>query len=138
MTTGTAARIDRGNLADHLRTLGYEPTPIANDTWRAHLHAAGRTFPLLVRTHEGYVTFAIVPLLKTPEDGMHAAKLYNELLRLNHVLMFAKFSIDDDLDIVLSVEYPLGQLDPSEVTDALAALGHYADQHFTALTQILA
>ena len=81
---------------------------------------------------------AIVPILKTPEDGMHAAKLYNELLRLNHVLMFAKFSIDDDLDIVLSVEYPLGQLDPSEVTDALAALGHYADQHFTALTQILA
>ena len=25
---------------------------------------------------------------------------------------------DDDLDIVLSVEYPLGQLDPSEVTDS--------------------
>ncbi|MBK7774114.1 MAG: hypothetical protein IPI43_08230 [Sandaracinaceae bacterium] len=69
MTTGTAARIDRGNLADHLRTLGYEPTPIANDTWRAHLKAAGRTFPLLVRTHEGYVTFAIVPLLKTPRTA---------------------------------------------------------------------
>ncbi|MBK7774115.1 MAG: hypothetical protein IPI43_08235 [Sandaracinaceae bacterium] len=53
-------------------------------------------------------------------------------------MMFAKFSIDDDLDIVLSVEYPLGQLDPSEVADALSALGHYADQHFTALTQLLA
>ena len=137
MTTGTDARIDRENLADHLRTLGYLPTPIGTDTWRAHLSAAGRTFPLLVRAHAGYVTFAIVPILKTPADSTRAAALYDELLRLNHVLMFAKFSIDDDLDVVLSVEYPLGMLDPSEVSDALAALAHYADVHFAQLTALL-
>ena len=138
MTHRTKARIDRETLADHLRTLGYAPTLIADDMWRAHLGAAGRSFPLLVRIHKDYVTFAIVPLLKTPEDGVRAARLYNELLRLNHVLMLAKFSIDDDLDVVLSVEYPLGQLDPSEVSDALAALGHYADEHFPQLSALLA
>ena len=137
MTTGTDARIDRDNLADHLRSLGYTPTPIANDTWRAHLGAAGRSFPLLVRAHAGYVTFAIVPVFKTPEDSTRAAALYYELLRLNQVLMFAKFSIDDDLDVVLSVEYPLGTLDPSEVSDALAALAHYADVHYAHLSTLL-
>jgi hypothetical protein len=137
MSTGTNARIDRDNLADHLRSLGYKPTPIASDTWRAHLTAAGRTFPLLVRAHAGYLTFAIVPLFKTPEDSTRAAALYDELLRLNHVLMLAKFSIDDDLDVVLSVEYPLGMLDPSEVSDALSALSHYADVHFAQLQLLL-
>lgn len=137
MTTGSDARIDKENLAEHLLSLGYPSTPIAGDTWRTHVTAAGRAFPLMVRAHAGYLTFAVVPVLKTPEDGVRSAALYDALLRLNHVLMFAKFSIDDDLDVVLSVEYPLGQLDPSEVTDALTVLAHYLDVHYAELASLL-
>jgi hypothetical protein len=49
----------------------------------------------------------------------------------------AKFSIDDDLDVVLSVEYPSGDLDKSEFEDALAALSHYADQYAAELTALI-
>ena len=125
----TDVRIDAENLPKHLETLGYRLTSIGELTWRTYLGTETRRWPLLVRAHAGYVTFAIVPLVRTPEDTAQAAELYAEMLRLNHVLLMAKLSIDDDLDVVLSVEYPLASLDPSEVDDALAALGHYTAEH---------
>ena len=41
----------------------------------------------------------------------------------------AKFSVDEDGDVVLSVEYPLADLDPSEVRDAIDVLSFYAEKY---------
>jgi len=46
----------------------------------------------------------------------------------------AKFSIDDDLDVVLSVEYPTAELDTSEFRDAVDVLTYYADRYHDELT----
>jgi hypothetical protein len=48
----------------------------------------------------------------------------------------AKFSIDDDLDVVLSVEYPTQHLDRSEFDDALDVLSYYADRHYEELRKL--
>ena len=42
----------------------------------------------------------------------------------------AKFSIDEDDDVVLSVEYRLADLDPSEVRDAIDVVSFYADKYY--------
>ncbi|MCZ7683100.1 MAG: YbjN domain-containing protein [Sandaracinaceae bacterium] len=75
----------------------------------------------------------MVPFLKSPEDAQKAAQLYQRLLELNQSLLMAKFSIDDDLDVVLSVEYPSGELDRSEFDDAIDVLSYYADRHYDEL-----
>ena len=111
---------------------------ITEDTWRSRFRGKKGTFPFLIRLDPaGYLTFAIVPFLKSPTDEKKATSLYERLLELNQVLMMAKFSIDDDLDVVLSVEYPSHHLDKSEFTDALNVLSYYADNHYDELLDMI-
>ncbi|WP_375183504.1 YbjN domain-containing protein [Marinobacter sp.] len=86
----------------------------------------------------GYVCFAIVPFVKSPEAQDKSGRLYQRLLELNQTLLMAKFSIDDDLDVVLSVEYPSEELDRSEFDDALDVLSYYADRHYDELRALIA
>lgn len=112
---------------------------IADDTWKSLFQGKHASFPFLVRIDPaGFVVFAIVPYLKTPKDDAITAKLYRKLLELNQTLLMAKFSIDDDLDVVLSVEYALAEIDRSEVDDALDVLSYYADRHYDELRALIA
>jgi hypothetical protein len=127
-------RLDAETLRGVLEEGGWPCDRIADDTWRSHFRGRNGSFPFFVRLDPaGYVCFAIVPFLKSPEDAQKASELYRRLLELNQTLLLAKFSIDDDLDIVLSVEYPSGDLDRSEFDDALDVLSYYADRHYDEL-----
>jgi hypothetical protein len=42
----------------------------------------------------------------------------------------AKFAVDSDGDVILTVELPRENLDYSEFSDALGALSHYADMTY--------
>ncbi|MEM9068880.1 MAG: YbjN domain-containing protein [Myxococcota bacterium] len=127
-------KVEPSTIEALLREGGWRFDRITEDTWRCRFRGRKATFPFLLRIDpQGYLTVAIVPYLKTPEDEEQAAALYDRLLQLNQVLLMAKFSIDDDLDIVLSVEYPTRELDRSEFTDVLDVLSYYADSHFDEL-----
>ena len=65
-----------------------------------------------------------------PKNEDCALQLYRHLLRLNREMNMAKFAIDDDADVVLTVELPTENLDESEFKDALDALSYYADRHY--------
>ena len=85
---------------------------------------------LLVRIDPaGYVAAAVVPVAPSPRDAKKAARLYQRLLELNHEILMVRFSIDDDLDVILSVEHPSADLDASELEAALDLLAHYIDAH---------
>ncbi|MBN8612800.1 MAG: hypothetical protein J0L92_19550 [Deltaproteobacteria bacterium] len=118
---------------------GYDVRRIAELTYRGQLLAGGRrmTFHLQVDP-AGYVVCAIIPFLKSPADEATAHRLYLRMMSLNQILMMAKLSIDDDLDVVLSVEYPSAQLDESELADAMHILAYYADQHHDELVELAA
>jgi hypothetical protein len=127
--------------ADTIRSLleegGWPCDRISEDTWRSHFRGRHASFPFFVRLDPaGFVCFAIVPFLKSPEGEAEASRLYGRLLELNQTLLMAKFSIDDDLDVVLSVEYPSDHLDRSEFDDALDVLSYYADQHYVELSAL--
>lgn len=118
---------------------GYEVRRIAELTYRGQLLAGGRPMTFHLQVHPaGYVVCAIIPFLKSPADEKLAHKLYLRMMSLNQVLMMAKLSIDDDLDVVLSVEYPSAQLDESELADAMHILAYYADQHHDELLELAA
>ncbi|AKF07429.1 YbjN domain-containing protein [Sandaracinus amylolyticus] len=112
---------------------------IADDTFRSLFQGKNASFPFFVRIDPaGFVVFAIVPYLRSPSDAAIAGKLYARLLELNQSLLMAKFSIDDDLDVVLSVEYAVAELDRSEFDDALDVLSYYADRHYDELRKLCA
>ncbi len=130
--------LDDATIRGLLEGGGWPCDRINDDTWRSHFRGQSSSFPFFVRVDQkaGYVTFAIVPFVRSPEERGRADRLYRRLLELNHSLLLAKFSIDDDLDVVLSVEYPTSHLDKSEFDDALDVLSYYADQHYEELRQL--
>ena len=130
--------LDDPTVRELLESGGWPCDRINDDTWRSQFRGRSGKFAFFVRVDRtaGYVTFAIVPFLRSPQDADRANQLYARLLELNHSLLMAKFSIDDDLDVVLSVEYPTSHLDRSEFDDALDVLSYYADQHFEELRKL--
>lgn len=132
--TSSKIRLDASTIRSILEEGGWPCDRISDDTWRSHFRGRSASFPFFVRLDPaGYVCFAIVPFVKSPEEKAASAKLYDRLLELNQSLLMAKFSIDDDLDVVLSVEYPSEHLDRSEFDDALDVLSYYADRHYDEL-----
>ena len=137
--SSTRIRLDAETIHAVLEAGGWPCDRISDDTWRSHFRGRHASFPFYVRVDpKGYVCFAIVPFVKSPEDPSRAAALYDRLLELNQSLLMAKFSIDDDLDVVLSVEYPSEELDRSEFDDALDVLSYYADRHYDELRSLAA
>jgi hypothetical protein len=135
--TGKTLKLDDSSIRELLAEAGWPCDRINEDTWRSRFKTKKGSFSFFVRVDpEGWVSLAVVPFLRSPEEVLAANKLYQRLLELNHSLLMAKFSIDDDLDVVLSVEYPTGDIDASEFRDALNALSFYADKHHAELLRL--
>ena len=58
------------------------------------------------------------------------------LLRLNHRINMAKFMLDDDDDVGLTVEMPIFDLQVGEFEDALRACCIYADENYVELMNL--
>lgn len=130
--------VDGATVEALLDKAGFPVERIAPDTYRTRFRGRVRTHPILLRVDpEGYIHFAVVPYLESPADLERSAALYHRLLELNQSLLFAKFSIDDDLDVVLSVEYPTQELDESEFVDALDTLTYYAEKLHDELSELV-
>lgn len=128
-------KLDEKTVPALLEKGGWPVDRIAPDTWRSVFHGRAQSFALFVRVDAegGWALFAIVPYLRSPEGEAAQKKLYDRLLQLNQQLLMAKFSIDDDLDVVLSVEYPTAEIDDNEFDDALDVLSYYAERFYPEL-----
>ena len=99
-------------------------------TWRSSFHGEAKSFRFFVRLTENWIFFTIVPFVRAAPSGPAERRLHRYLLRLNREINMAKFAIDDEGDVVLTVELPTENLDASEFRDALDALVFYADKHY--------
>ncbi len=105
------------------------PVDVVSDvTMRSRFRSGDRVFPLFVHLEPEYATFAVIPFARLPADE-GGDVLAERLLVLNREINLAKFSVDEDGDVILSVEYPLADLDPSEVRDAVDVLSFYAEKY---------
>lgn len=109
---------------------GWPVEAISPTTLQSRFRGKARIFPMLVHLSEKLVTFAVLPYAHAPEDAEDAEDLLKQLLRYNRQMNLAKFSLDEDDDVVLSVEYRLADLDPSEVRDAVDMVSFYADKYY--------
>ena len=102
---------------------------LSESTLRSRFRSLDRIFPLFIHVEPLFVTFAATPYAKLPEDPDTADELMSRLLRLNRDINLAKYSVDDDGDVILSAEYRIEHLDPSEIRDAVDVLSFYANKH---------
>ena len=101
-----------------------------DDTWYTGFRGDVSSFRIFIKVTEHWAFFTIAPLVVAPKDEECVRKLHWHLLRLNRDINMAKFCLDSDGDVVLTVELPTENLDYSEFSDALGALSHYADDTY--------
>lgn len=115
---------------------GWPVEVLSATTLQSRFRGKARIFPMLIHVDEAFVSFAVLPYAHAPEDPDDAEDLLKQLLRFNRQMNMAKFSVDEDDDVVLSVEYRLADLDPSEVRDAVDVVSFYADKYHAEVGQL--
>ena len=98
--------------------------------WITGFRGDVQSFRFFIRMTEHWIYFTISPFIVAPKDPVCAQRLHTHLMRLNRDINMAKFCLDQDMDVVLTVELPRESLDYSEFSDAIGALCHYADNHY--------
>lgn len=101
-----------------------------DDTWLTGFRGDVASFRIFVKVTEHWAFFTIAPLVVAPQDEECTRRLNWHLLRMNRDINMAKFCLDSDGDVVLTVELPTENLDYSEFSDAMGALCHYADDTY--------
>lgn len=98
--------------------------------WHTGFRGDISNFNIFVHLTENWIYFSITPFVNAPTHPGCIAKLHQYLLRLNHLINLAKFGIDAEGDVVLTVELPTENLVYSEFADGLNALSFYADDFY--------
>lgn len=122
--------MDLDGIRGCLEAEGWAVETLSETMLRTPIRCREQVLNLLVREAPRFVTFAVVPFMRLPGDVDAADAIAARLLHLNREMNFAKFSADEDGDVLLSVEYRLSHLDPSEVRDAFDVLSFYADKYW--------
>ena len=86
-------------------------------------------YDIWIRITEAWIYFTINPYVEKRSGKRHGHGTLVELLRANHELNLAKFAVDEDGDVLLSVELPADGFCYAHFADALTALSHYADDY---------
>lgn len=132
-----AAKDDIRKVEGQLKELGWPVILLAPGTWRSSFRGRTAVFPLVIQVDDGWCKLMVLPIVRLPGDVDKAEKLYLRLLKLNGELLLARFSLDEDGDVILSVELPLSDLDTSEIKDSLDVLSVYAERHQGELRQLV-
>jgi hypothetical protein len=108
---------------------GWAVDRLGDTSARSLVRCGEATLPVFLWVEDAFAVFAIVPFVRIERDVEECAPLFELLLRLNRRINLARFGVDPDGDVALSVEWRRENLDPSEVRDALDVLAFYARQH---------
>lgn len=130
-------REDVSKVEGHLQKLGWPVISLSPGTWRSSFRGNSGVFPLVIQVDDGWCKLLVLPIVRLPGDVDKAEKLYLRLLKLNGELLLARFSLDEDGDVILSVELPLSDLDASEIKDSLDVLSVYAERYQSELRQLV-
>lgn len=104
--------------------------------WNTGFRGDVASFRIFVRLTENWVYFTIIPFIVGAKEETCKRKLLWQLLRLNRDINMAKFALDEDDDVVLTVEMPSENLEYSHFSDAIGALCYYADDTYVEMLNI--
>jgi hypothetical protein len=117
-------------IAEYFEQYGWSYDQISETDFRTGFRGDVSIFRIVVHIADSWVYFSISPFVVAPQDPSCERALYKHLLHLNHEINMAKFTIDQDGDVILTVELPNENLDYSEFSGALGALSYYADDNY--------
>ena len=122
------------DLETYFERYGWSSEKLDDITFRTGFRGKNFVFTALVRLTEHWVVFTINPYMRPPENGWGPSSL-SVLAAANHQINLAKFGIDQDDDVFLTVELPTEGFEYEHFTEAMTALTHVADAFVLSLLQ---
>src|SRR5215212_5457570 len=123
--------IDADTIEAYFKQLDWPFTRRDEHNWATGYKGEVYTFNFYVRTTDTWL-YVYVPFQVTVKPEARN-NLYEHLLRLNQKINMAKFMLDDDDDVGLTVEIANISLQAGEFEDALRACCIYADENYIEL-----
>ena len=121
-------------IAGYFKQLDWPFQQRDDHNWSTGFKGDNYEFNFYVRTTDDWLyVYAPFPV---KINAAATANLYEHLLRLNYNMNMAKFMLDDDSDIGLTVEIPNGDLQVGEFEDALRAVCIYMDRNYVELVRL--
>lgn len=120
-------QVQSDDFADFFQTYGWRFERRSDGVYRTGFEGDAGSQEIWIRVSEAWVYFTINPFLSAPEGEEHGRQVLELLLRANFDVNLAKFAVDEDGDVLLTVELPREGFAYSHFADALTALSHYAD-----------
>jgi hypothetical protein len=114
-------------LAQYFEKYGWRFEQRRHDLLRTGFFGQSGSFEVWVRLTEHWVFFIINPYVTRTESQVFDADMLRLILESNQRINLAKFGLDDEGDVVLSVDMPVTGFNYQRFEDALTALSHYAD-----------
>lgn len=124
---------DDATLLGYLDSMGFALEERGIRTYHHRRSTSEGPLEIFFRFSDAWMIATIVPFLATHGEG--GLDLYRWLLRENREIELGKFALDEDGDVVLTVELPTESLDRSEVERAMTALVNAAVEHRRALRE---
>ena len=117
-------------LVEYFERYGWRFERRRGDLFRTGFVGESGHYEIWVRHADPWLYFTINPYVPKPGEAEdHPPAVFRLLLKSNHELNMAKFALDTDGDVSLSVELPTEGFGYSQFSDALTALSHYADEY---------
>lgn len=108
-------------------------------TWHILLKGEAVNFELFVRVTEWWVFLTVNPLALGPKDPAMRNKLYQHLLHLNYDVTVAKYSLNKEGDVVLTVELPCDSPESfqyGEMEDAINLIYNNHSKHYIEILRL--
>lgn len=114
-------------IANYFDSYGWKYVRQDASVYRTAFTGETGRYDIWLKVTENWVYFSINPYAKKPTAKEHGESTLQLVLRANHEVNLAKFAVDDEGDLLLSVELPAEGFCYTHFCDALTALSHYAD-----------
>ena len=125
---------DAATIESYFEQLDWPFTRRDEHNWATGYKGEVYTFNFYVRTTDTWL-YVYVPFQVNVKPEARSNFL-EHVLRLNHRINMAKFMLDDDDDVGLTVEMPSTDLQVGEFEDALRAVCIYADENYVELMNL--
>jgi Putative bacterial sensory transduction regulator len=115
---------------------GWSFETLEDGIWRTGFKGENGFFTIYLRLTENWLYMSISPYVPQPEEERARVHTMEAMLHFNREMNLAKFVLDEDDDVTLTVELPVGALTYPIFAEGLTALAYYADDIYTDLLEL--
>lgn len=131
-----SAEVTPETVEEYFGEYGWSFETLGPGLWRTGFRGDHAFHTIFVRLTEGWLYMTISPFVTAPADDTCQRHTYEAMLQFNREMNLAKFVLDEDNDVTLTVELPIAAMNYTVFAEALTALAYYADDAYPELLDL--